>query len=127
MSILSAPHFHDEAAAFAKVEAALWPNGPACFHCGAADRISAIKPNPAKRVRFGLKKCGHCKKQFTVRMGTISSRDQSRAASGETADRPPHGRLPICRRMPGQKHLSLGAPGGASLHPPMSARPWTRP
>jgi hypothetical protein len=24
-----------------------------------------------KRVRFGLKKCGDCKKQFTVRMGTI--------------------------------------------------------
>lgn len=34
-------------------------------------RISAIKPNPEKRVRFGLKKCGDCKKQFTVRMGTI--------------------------------------------------------
>jgi transposase-like protein len=71
MSILSAPYFHDEAAAFERVEKALWPHGPACFHCGATDRISAIKPNPEKRVRYGLKKCGHCKKQFTVRMGTI--------------------------------------------------------
>src|SRR4029077_11364713 len=25
----------------------------------------------AKRVRYGLKTCGDCKKQFTVRMGTI--------------------------------------------------------
>lgn len=49
----------------------LWPQGPACHHCGAMDRITAIKPNPEKRVRLGLKKCGHCKGQFTVRMGTI--------------------------------------------------------
>ena len=34
-------------------------------------RISAIKPNAEKRVRMGLKKCGDCKKQFTVRIGTI--------------------------------------------------------
>jgi transposase-like protein len=71
MSILSAPYFHDEAAAFEHVEKLLWPTVPACFHCGATGRISAIKPNPEKRVRFGLKKCGDCKKQFTVRMGTI--------------------------------------------------------
>ncbi len=71
MSVLSAPHFHDEEAAFAKVEAAIWPNGPVCPHCGCTGRISAIKPNPEKRVRYGLKKCGDCKRQFTVRMGTI--------------------------------------------------------
>src|SRR6185437_7053490 len=28
-------------------------------------------PNPEKRVRYGLKRCGDCKRQFTVRMGTI--------------------------------------------------------
>jgi hypothetical protein len=28
MSVLSQPQFHDEAAAFAFVEAELWPNGP---------------------------------------------------------------------------------------------------
>ena len=71
MSILSAPHFHDEAAAFAKVESVLWPQGPVCPSCGAMDRITAIKPNVEKRVRLGLKKCGHCKRQFTVRIGTI--------------------------------------------------------
>jgi transposase-like protein len=71
MSILSAPIFHDEAAAFAHVESVLWPDGPICFHCGCTGRISSIKPNPEKRVRYGLKKCGDCGKQFTVRMGTI--------------------------------------------------------
>ena len=71
MSILSAPHFHDEAAAFARVEKVLWPQGPVCHHCGCMGRISAIAPNPEKRVRYGLKRCGDCKQQFTVRMGTI--------------------------------------------------------
>jgi transposase-like protein len=71
MSILSQPQFHNEATAFAYVEAALWPNGPICPHCGGFDRISAIAPNKAKRVRIGLKFCGQCRKQFTVRMGTI--------------------------------------------------------
>jgi transposase-like protein len=70
-SALSAPHFHDEAAAFAHVEALLWPNGPVCPHCGCTDRIGTVQPNAAKRVRMGLKRCGDCKKQFTVRIGTI--------------------------------------------------------
>src|SRR5215210_1108078 len=71
MSILSRPHFHDEAAAFEFLESALWPNGPVCPHCGAMDRISKIKANPEKRVRFGLRKCGHCGKQFRVTVGTV--------------------------------------------------------
>ncbi|HRD45891.1 MAG TPA: IS1595 family transposase [Caulobacter sp.] len=71
MSVLSRPYFHDEAEAFKFVEATIWPNGPVCPHCGGFERITAIKPNPAKRVRFGLKRCGQCKGQFTVRMGTI--------------------------------------------------------
>lgn len=71
MSVLSAPHFHDEAAAFALIEGELWPTGAICPHCGCTGRISHIKPNVEKRVRLGLKKCGDCKKQFTVRVGTI--------------------------------------------------------
>jgi len=71
MSVLSRPHFHDEAAAFTYLESVVWANGVTCPHCGACDRISAIKPNPAKRVRIGLKKCGHCKKQFTLKVGTV--------------------------------------------------------
>lgn len=71
MSMLSAAHFHDETAAFAYVEAIIWPKGPVCPHCGGFERISAITPNAAKRVRMGLKFCGQCRKQFTVRVGTI--------------------------------------------------------
>jgi transposase-like protein len=71
MSVLSRPYFHDEQAAFDFVEAIIWPQGPVCPHCGGVERITAIKPNPEKRVRYGLKKCLQCKGQFTVRMGTI--------------------------------------------------------
>jgi transposase-like protein len=79
MSILSAPHFHDEAAAFAELEAILWPEGPVCPHCGGTDRIYAlngVRSKPSKKhpegvERHGLKKCGQCKKQFTARVGTI--------------------------------------------------------
>ena len=71
MSVLSKPYFHDEAAAFEFIEAIIWPKGPTCPHCGGFERISAIKPNVEKRVRLGLKFCGQCRKQFTVRVGTI--------------------------------------------------------
>lgn len=79
MSVLSKPYFHDEAEAFRFVETTLWPLGPACPHCGCAGRIyplanvrtKASKKNPEGVVRHGLKKCGDCRKQFTVRMGTI--------------------------------------------------------
>jgi transposase-like protein len=71
MSVLSRPYFFDEQAAFDLVESTIWPQGPVCPHCGGFDKITAIKPNPEKRVRFGLKRCGQCKGQFTVRMGTI--------------------------------------------------------
>lgn len=63
----------DEAKAFAYVEALRWPDGPYCPHCGATDRIYVLEGVKDKkgRVRPGLKKCGHCRKQFTVRVGSI--------------------------------------------------------
>lgn len=61
MSILSKPYFHSEPAAFVFVEKLLWADGPHCFHCGAVDRITAVKANPEKRIRHGLYRCGHCK------------------------------------------------------------------
>ncbi len=70
MSVLSKPYFHDEAAAFAFVEGIIWNGSPHCPTCGSV-KIYAIKPNPEKKVRMGLKKCGDCKRQFTVRLGTI--------------------------------------------------------
>ena len=79
MSVLSRPYFHDEAAAFQHVEEILWPQGPVCHHCGAMERIYTLKgvrtkpskKNPHGVERHGLYKCGECRKQFTVRMGTI--------------------------------------------------------
>ena len=79
MSALSAPYMHDEAAAFAHVEAMLWPNGPVCPACGVVDNAYVLrgvrtKPSgkhPEGKVRHGLKKCKDCGKQFTVRIGTI--------------------------------------------------------
>lgn len=71
MSVLSRPYFHDEATAYEKLEALLWPDGPVCPHCGGVEKIYRIKPNPEKRVRFGLHKCGQCKCQFTIKVGTV--------------------------------------------------------
>lgn len=79
MSVLSAPYMHDEAAAFAHVEAMLWVDGPVCPHCGVVDsayklegvRTKASKKNPEGKERHGLWKCRECRKQFTVRKGTI--------------------------------------------------------
>ena len=42
VSALSAPHFHDEKAAFAYVEARVWPEGPVCPHCGGIERIGLM-------------------------------------------------------------------------------------
>jgi transposase-like protein len=68
-SVLSAPHFHNEEAAFAYVEALLWPQGPACPHCGATDdHIGRLQ---GKSSRIGLRKCYACRGTFTVRIGTI--------------------------------------------------------
>jgi transposase-like protein len=67
-SVLSDPQFHDEAAAFAFVEARLWPHGPVCHHCKSGERVGALK---GKTTRPGLYKCYACRKPFTVRMGTV--------------------------------------------------------
>lgn len=72
-SVLKEAYFHDEAAAFAALEAILWPEGPTCPHCGATDRINRLDGVKDKKghVRLGLWKCYHCRKQLTVRIGTI--------------------------------------------------------
>jgi transposase-like protein len=67
-SVLNAPHFQNEEAAFAYVESKLWPEGPVCPHCGVVGQAGALK---GKSTRVGLKKCYACRKPFTVRMGTI--------------------------------------------------------
>jgi transposase-like protein len=71
MSALSRPEFHSEEAAFAHLERIIWDGAPVCPHCGGADRITKVKANPAKRIRYGLYRCGNCKLQFTVKIGTV--------------------------------------------------------
>lgn len=68
MSVLSAPHFHNEKAAYAYVEARVWPQGPVCPHCGGYERISLMG---GKSTRIGTYKCYQCRKPFTVKVGTI--------------------------------------------------------
>jgi transposase-like protein len=68
MSVLSAPHFHNEKAAYAYVEARVWPEGPVCPHCGGCERIGKMG---GESTRIGTYKCYQCRKPFTVKVGTI--------------------------------------------------------
>jgi transposase-like protein len=72
-SVLQEPYFQDEAAAFERLEAIVWPNGPVCPKCGCSGRINALIGVKDKkgRVRLGLRKCYDCRGQFTVRKGTV--------------------------------------------------------
>lgn len=67
-SVLSRPELQSEAAAFTYVEAKLWPNGPICPHCGVIGQAGRLQ---GKSSRPGLWKCYACRKQFTVRIGTV--------------------------------------------------------
>lgn len=68
MSYLSQPHFHNEEAAYAFVEARVWPNGPVCPHCGGVERNKLMG---GASTRIGTYKCYDCRKPFTVKVGTI--------------------------------------------------------
>ncbi len=78
-SVLQEAYFHDEAAAFAKLESIIWPTGPVCHHCGNVGKFYSLegvrskpsKKNPEGIVRHGLKKCAACRGQFTVRKNTV--------------------------------------------------------
>jgi transposase-like protein len=67
-SVLSKPYFHDETAAYAKLEGIVWPNGPVCPHCGGNDRIGKLK---GTATRTGVHKCYACRKQFRVTVDTV--------------------------------------------------------
>jgi transposase-like protein len=69
-SNLNAPHFKDEQAAYDYVESYLWPTGSVCPHCGNCDQ-TRIRKLAGKSTRPGLRKCNECRKQFTVKVGTI--------------------------------------------------------
>jgi transposase-like protein len=67
-SVLDEPRFRSEAAAYAYVEAMLWPNGRVCPKCGVVDRSGPLR---GKSTRIGVYKCYACRKPFTVKVGTI--------------------------------------------------------
>jgi transposase-like protein len=66
---LDAKHFHDEEAARQFLEELRWPDGPACPHCGSVGEAYKTK-------KIGIYRCGarECRKDFTVRLGTLFER-----------------------------------------------------
>jgi transposase-like protein len=66
------PLFADEDKARAFFESKRWPHGPICPHCKAMEVYRLTAKKDSKRpVRPGVLKCAKCRKQFTVRVGTI--------------------------------------------------------
>jgi transposase-like protein len=69
-----AQHFSDEDKARAFLEKLRWPDGVVCPHCGLVGEAYRLEPKPSKKnthVRKGVWKCGGCREQFTVTVGTI--------------------------------------------------------
>ena len=67
-SVLSAKHFHNEAAAYQFLESRVWPNGTTCPHCGGVERISKME---GESTPMGSYKCYQCRSKFTVKVGTV--------------------------------------------------------
>ena len=108
MSVLFSPHFHDEAKAFEYLESIVWADGVNCPHCGVNGGrvydLSGVRSKPSKKhpngkVRHGLKKCGECRKQFTVKVGTVFE----------------HARIPL-HKMLQAVHLMVSSKKGISAH-----------
>lgn len=70
-----AREYAKESKARALLESMLWPDGPVCPHCKNRTEkpIYKIKPQRDSKdpARKGVYKCGACRKQFTVTVGTI--------------------------------------------------------
>ncbi len=98
MSILSKRYFHDEKAAFAYLEGIIWPDGPVCPHCGTRNKAGKLK---GKSTRVGLWKCyaTGCRKQFTVKVGTVFE----------------HGRVPLHKFLQAT-YLMCSSKKGVSAH-----------
>lgn len=65
--------FADEDAAREHIEQLRWGNGVICPHCGVKDNAYKLTAKEGSKtpVRKGVWKCGACRKQFTVTVGTI--------------------------------------------------------
>jgi transposase-like protein len=72
--IALAKHFSNEDKAREFLEKLRWPDGVVCPHCGLVGEAYKLEPKPSKKdthVRKGVWKCGGCREQFTVTVGTI--------------------------------------------------------
>ena len=96
MSVLSKPYFHDEAAAFEHLEKTLWGAEASCPHCGTIGRSKKLQ---GTATRLGVWKCNECRKQFTVKVGTVFK----------------HGRIPL-HKMLQAVHLMASSKKGISAH-----------
>jgi transposase-like protein len=108
MSVLSQPQFHSEPEAFKFLESIVWANGVVCPHCGVSGGrvydLSGVRGKPSKKnpegaIRYGLKKCGECRQQFTVKVGTVFE----------------HARMPL-HKMLQAVHLIISSKKGISSH-----------
>lgn len=108
MSVLSQPQFHSEPEAFKFLEGIVWANGVVCPHCGVIGGrvydLSGVRGKPSNQspegaIRYGLKKCGECRKQFTVKVGTVFE----------------HARMPL-HKMLQAVHLIISSKKGISSH-----------
>lgn len=68
-----AKQYSDEDKARELLESMLWPNGPVCPHCKnhKEKAIYRLQPKEGSKIRKGVCKCGACRKQFTVTVGTV--------------------------------------------------------
>lgn len=108
MSVLSQPQFHSEPEAFKFLELVVWANGIVCPHCGVVGGrvydLSGVRGKPSKKnpegaIRYGLKKCGECRQQFTAKVGTVFE----------------HARMPL-HKMLQAVHLIVSSKKGISSH-----------
>ena len=77
MTDLHNPAFTNLDKAREALEAARWPNGPYCPHCGNSDSEKIAKIAGKKQShRPGLYYCNECKGQFTVTVGTVFERSK---------------------------------------------------
>jgi transposase-like protein len=96
MSKLSKTAFHSEPQAFEYLEKTLWPDGAVCPHCGVVGNATKLQ---GKATRIGVWKCNDCRKQFTVKVGTVFE----------------HGRIPL-HKMLQAVYLLCCSKKGCSSH-----------
>jgi transposase-like protein len=74
MSNLQNPIFSDDNLAREWLEARVWPDGPACPHCGVtAEFVTKLQ---GEKHRPGVYQCNACREQFTVTVKTVFERSK---------------------------------------------------